>query len=468
MSQPPSPTPAASRPKVLVAGGGIGGLALGLLLERAGVPYIIFERAATSKPLGSALVMGATVAYLFQQLGIYDEFVSQTLVSQKVTMRDENCNFDFIVDFSPLAALGGAEPRILSRPIIYELIRRQIPPEKILFNKRIFTIDNSSEGVKITCADGSVHEGDLLVGADGANSSVRQGLYQQLKNQGRLPSSDDADLPYNCISVVGQTEPLDEESFPELKDNKVCESNEMCGLSNKFTWITFTTMQRTICWMAVQYFDESKTKDQGTFHASDWGAEAAEAMCKEVRDFPIPNGPKGSTLGTLIDRTNKEHISKVTLEEKIFKTWYSGRTVLMGDACHKLSPSGGSGAVTAIHDAICLANWINILPAKTEVEDTERIFEEYFQERYPVAVEQFKKSQYYAATSAKTWTGAIVRIVQRRMPRWLWLIILKKTAVYRPQVAFLPSVEDKGTLPVVPQNSLIKTRAILASRNSSS
>jgi len=41
------------RPRVLIVGAGIGGLALGLLLERAGVPYSIFERAATIKPLGT-------------------------------------------------------------------------------------------------------------------------------------------------------------------------------------------------------------------------------------------------------------------------------------------------------------------------------------------------------------------------------------------------------------------------------
>ena len=62
-----------------------------------------------------------------------------------------------------------------------------------------------------------------------------------------------------------------------------------------------------------------------------WGPEAAMAMCEIVRDFPLPNGPAGTTLGTLIDLTPKELISKVTLEEKIFTTWYSKRTVLMGD-----------------------------------------------------------------------------------------------------------------------------------------
>lgn len=55
------------------------------------------------------------------------------------------------------------------------------------------------------------------------------------------------------------------------------------------------------------------------------------SMCDEVRDFAIPNGPPGTTLGTLLDLTHRELISKVALEEKVFTTWYSGRMVLIGD-----------------------------------------------------------------------------------------------------------------------------------------
>lgn len=59
-------------------------------------------------------------------------------------------------------------------------------------------------------------------------------------------------------------------------------------------------------------------------------------MVKEVRDFVLPGG---CTLGEFIDQTPKEFTSKVMLEEKLFDTWFSGRTVLLGDSAHKMHPS---------------------------------------------------------------------------------------------------------------------------------
>ncbi|KAF9578420.1 hypothetical protein BGW38_005778 [Lunasporangiospora selenospora] len=57
-------------------------------------------------------------------------------------------------------------------------------------------------------------------------------------------------------------------------------------------------------------------------------------MCDQVKDFPIPCG-RNLTMKDLIDATPRAKISKVMLEEKLFETWYSGRVVLIGDACHK-------------------------------------------------------------------------------------------------------------------------------------
>lgn len=85
--------------------------------------------------------------------------------------------------------------------------------------------------------------------------------------------------------------------------------------------------------MVVQYLDERSFKSNDSFRNSEWGPEAAEAMSKQVRNFKVPGGKDGRvlTLGDYIDRTPKELMSKVMLEEKVFQTWHGGRTVLLGD-----------------------------------------------------------------------------------------------------------------------------------------
>lgn len=83
----------------------------------------------------------------------------------------------------------------------------------------------------------------------------------------------------------------------------------------------------------VLHLDDKTAKANDAFMNSEWGPEAAESMCKEVRHLKVPGGMDGKdwTMGDLIDRTPKDLLTKVMLEEKLFTTWSSGRTVLIGD-----------------------------------------------------------------------------------------------------------------------------------------
>lgn len=85
--------------------------------------------------------------------------------------------------------------------------------------------------------------------------------------------------------------------------------------------------------MVIRFLDKESSKDDQSFRIDEWGPEATEAMCKEVRTFKVPGGKddKVLTIGDYIDRTPKDLISKVMLEEKVYETWYSGRAVLLGD-----------------------------------------------------------------------------------------------------------------------------------------
>lgn len=82
----------------------------------------------------------------------------------------------------------------------------------------------------------------------------------------------------------------------------------------------------------MQFLDDESSKENDAFRNSEWGPEAAQAMCEQVKDFPVISGrAEGVTIGDLIDWSPKEMISKVMLEEKVFETWFDCRTVLIGD-----------------------------------------------------------------------------------------------------------------------------------------
>ncbi|KAK5796967.1 hypothetical protein F5H01DRAFT_401162 [Linnemannia elongata] len=275
----------AKRPKVLIVGAGLAGLTLGMLLHKADIPFEIYERAAEIKPLGSAMYFNCTTANLFKQCGIYEEFLALGKYVSAIKMCNENRELEFSVDFE-----GHDET-------IYDLLLRQIPKERVHLGKKVLSMDQGGNGVLIRFSDKSEAEGDILVGADGPTV-----------------------LFAKDFRLVGQTRPLSPEEFPDLAI-KNSQFRNFIATDKMYTVVsTATTVQNTVCWGAILFLDEETSKDNDAFRNSEWGPEAAAAMCEQVKDFPIiSGGDKILTLQDLIDRSPKELISKVMLEEKVFK-----------------------------------------------------------------------------------------------------------------------------------------------------
>lgn len=134
---------------------------------------------------------------------------------------------------------------------------------------------------------------------------------------------------------------------------------------------------------------------------------------------------------------------------------------LVSVACHKLNPSGGHGrcrispslsshgnscqqadysrklsspsflptnssigAVTAMHDAIALANLIYAVPT-TNSADLTRIFEEYQKERLPAVIESYKNSQLMSKIMDRGIEGAIILWLYTHIPFWLWRMVVR-------------------------------------------
>ena len=123
---------------------------------------------------------------------------------------------------------------IISRPVLCNILWRQISRENILLGKRVLSFEQDKVGVTAHCSDNSTYQGDILVGADGAYSAVHQHLYALLKEENRLPKSDNVPLPFGCVCLVGQTQVLNPEKFSSLKQ-EICDFNLVLGSENMCT-----------------------------------------------------------------------------------------------------------------------------------------------------------------------------------------------------------------------------------------
>lgn len=102
--------------------------------------------------------------------------------------------------------------------------------------------------------------------------------------------------------------------------------------------------------------------------------------------------PFGGVFGDFVDATARNMISMVVVEEKFYHTWHFGRTVLLGDACHKLLPSSGHGATQSILDAISLVSLLVDLPSNSPT-DIDALFRVHYERRGPAAKEAVIASQ---------------------------------------------------------------------------
>ncbi|KAF9902132.1 hypothetical protein EC991_005245 [Linnemannia zychae] len=348
----------------------------------------------------------------------------------------------------------GYQQWAIPRPKLYEIVRRLVPDHRIHFGCRVLNITEAGERITISLSNGDTFDGDIIVGADGAYSVVRQRMYGLLKAKGELPKADHEDLPFSCTCLVGQTKVLDPVQFP-IVDFPDCHFTTVHGKDKPFTWHVFNTSQNTLCWMTVRHLNSKPTRTtmEQRFRDSDsseWGDNAAQIMCDETRDFPINiGGSKTASMGDLYDLTPKEYISKVMLEDKVFKTWYHRRYVLLGD-----------GAVTAMHDALALANLLYAMPTRT-IEEVTAIFEEYHKERYPNVIEAYDNS----ITLSKMFnTGVVTTLLLSfisHIPLWVFRLALSKSMRFRPQCGFLPIVGQKGTTAAELSSSQQKARSCI-------
>ncbi|KAG0076343.1 hypothetical protein BGZ90_008815 [Linnemannia elongata] len=449
--------------EVVIVGGGLAGLLLGILLHKAGTPFTILERASSIKPLGAVMALGVNVFPILQQLDLFEDLqkISKPILTTNMYREDMKKLGAFEVKES--TEINGFDTVVFPRPEFYDILLSRIPSDKIFFGKKVSDIKEVTRDnkVEVTCADGSKYLGDILVGADGAYSSVRQCLYKQLEIEGVLPASDKRDLKCGFVTMVGTTDPLDPEKYSALK-NEYSFFSQVIGTNKPYSWSTFTVPNNRVCWNIQLQLDSAKSKEELS-QISEWDADNNnDEMIKEVNDFRTP---LGATMGELIRATSQDRFSRIFLEEKLFDTWYHGRVVLIGDACHKLLPSAGQGAVNAMQDAAILANCLYDLESRRR-KDIIAAFQDYKEQRYKHVKHQFDSS----TVQGRILFGQTIVDKAIRYAALSWVSDsmqkknVEKTSAYRPLVTYLPAPPKRGTAEVLPQKLSARYQAELSVR----
>ncbi|KAF9115434.1 hypothetical protein BGX27_007809 [Mortierella sp. AM989] len=385
-------------PKVLIVGAGMGGLTLGLLLERIGVDFEIFERASCAKPLGAAMSIGPNILPLFEQLGMLDDIMKMSLPGRTMDVYNEDMTLVGRTDNTAfMEERSGFPPIMFSRPELHRLLLSKIPAFRVHFNKRVLSVGQSDKGVLLRCTDGCTHEGDILIGADGAYSAVRQSLYERLQKEELLPKSDTLSLNVGYSCMVGTTRPLSPEKFPMLKDDY---AHFAVVVAEGKPHSVSVQAERFCFGIVIQLHGAEKDE---TFRNSEWGPES---------------------LDSKNDRS----------------------------ACHKMLPSAGQGAINAMQDAVIVANCIYDLESVSHKKIVAAL-NDYKSQRYAHAKKQVQISSMVGKILyGQTWFEKFMRkAVFNWIPRSFEERSFIKSAAYRPQVNFLPFAENRTNLKVLPQ-----------------
>ncbi|KAG0090105.1 hypothetical protein BGZ93_009497 [Podila epicladia] len=433
---------------VTIVGGGIGGLALANMLEQANIDYVVLEKASSVKPLGSSLGLDASTLPVCAQLGLLDDFNKASKPVRQFNFYNESMESTGLVDFSCMTEIGGYPAMILDRPAFYDVLLKKLPKHKLLYSKRVLSIEQDNTSATVKCADGSTYTSSIIIGADGAHSIVRESMYKDLAAKGKLSASDAEPLSFDQHCLVGVTKPLDS-SVHEILKREQCDFEIVIPKTDPFYAIYMDLPGDRVSWAVIHNVTRSTAKT-GEARLTEWGPDASMEMADFVRHQPSPF--KGLLLGDIIDQTPKELISKVMLEEKCFDSWYNGRVVLLGDACHKVVPSAGLGANLAILDGVHLCNLLIDAPQDSQ-ETIDKIFEDYYAKRYKIAQAALLNArQFGKVMSDRGFIAEMVRkVFLNYIPDWLTRWSNAQRLQFRPQLHFLPLTPDRGSSKARPQ-----------------
>ena len=315
-----------AQPRIAVIGAGLGGAAAASLLAKEGFNVRVYDQSPVFSRLGAGIHVGPNVMKILRRIGVEDALNEQG--SHPDYWHSRHWQTGDVLAQIPLGDYAvkeyGASYLTVHRGDFHALLIDALPDGILTFDKHLTQVEDLGHVVRMHFADGTVEEADLVIGADGVNSRIREELL------GFEPPKYAGYLAHRAVFPT-----------PDVKAGMLPFDPCVKWWSDDRHMMTYfvTSKQDELYYVTGVPVEQWNLEDR-------WLPSNKEEM-REAFDGWHP------TVQALIDST-VEVTKWSLLERDPLPLWSRGRLVLLGDACHPMKPHMAQGAAMAIEDAAML------------------------------------------------------------------------------------------------------------------
>jgi salicylate hydroxylase len=314
--------------KILIAGGGIGGITTALALRQRGIEVLLFEQAKAFSQVGAGIQLSANATRVLRTLGLGDALARVAVYPEGRDYRAWD-NGDRLY-WTPLGeraeACFGAPYYHAHRADLLDVLLGGLSETGFRLNAHVDRFEQDAHGVTVTLADGTVATGDVLVGADGIHSTVRAQLF------GRESPRYTGNVAWRGLVAAERVAHLD--------------LGRVTGVwmgPNRSIVQYYVSAGRTFNWIGI-----SRSEQPGR---ESWLAEG------RIEDALAEYAGWHHSIRTIIAATPRV-LRQALYDREPLPDWRVGRVVLLGDAAHPMMPFYAQGAAQSIEDGYVLAGCI--------------------------------------------------------------------------------------------------------------
>jgi salicylate hydroxylase len=334
---------------VLVAGGGIGGLATAYVLARQGLPVTVLEQSSAFGEIGAGIQLGPNIFKMFDLLGLTQAIDRVAYFPPGLGMNDVRTGEKVVrVPLGDTAIAAYGYPYgVIYRADLHQVFLdacRQLPGVALRTGAKVEGFEQDAQGVRVRLAGGEVLEGAALVGADGLWSRVREAIV----GDGKPRVS--GHIAYRAV--------LKREDVPAH-----LWSDDVLLWGGEKTHLVHYPLRRGELFNLVAVFHSNKY-DEG------WNTFGDTAELNERFAQAVPQ------VRELLGKIETWKMWVLCDREPVAR-WSQGRVTLLGDAAHPMLQYLAQGAGQAIEDAVVLGEAIRHAGG-----DYARAFQLYQQARY--------------------------------------------------------------------------------------